>query len=135
MYIHTYGMLACVCMYLSKLYMYGCVWKCDAYVWRLLLKLLLFSFLFSTLFWGEGSESPSLNLELSLTWTNLAIQLVLGIPILSLPSARIAGTCHTCLAFVWVLGIQIVVLMFPWQALYSLSMYPNSLVLPDYGRH
>ena len=99
------------------------------------MKLLLFSFLFSTLFWGEGAESPSLILELSLILTNLAIQLVLGIPILSLPSARIAGTCHSCLAFVWVLGIQIVVLRFSWQAVYSLSMYPNSLVLPDYDRH
>lgn len=96
---------------------------------------MLIVFLFVLYFFGEGAESPSLNLELSLTLTNVAIQLVLGIPILSLPSARIAGTCHTCLAFVWLLGIQIVVLMFSWQALYSLNMYPNSLVLPDYGRH
>lgn len=102
---------------------------------EVIIEVVTVSFLFSTLFWGEGTESPSLILELSLTLTNLAIQLVLGIPILSLPSARIAGTCHSCLAFVWVLGIQIVVLRFSWQAVYSLSMYPNSLVLPDYGRH
>lgn len=89
----------------------------------------------SLLYLGGRGQNPSLNLELSLTLTNLVIQLVLGIPILSLLSARIVGTCHTCLAFVWVLDIQIVVLMFSWQALYSLSMYPNPLVLPDCGRH
>lgn len=91
-------------------------------------------FLF-VLYFGGGGRIPLSEPGAFSDLTNLAIQLVLGTPILSLPSARIAGTCHTCLAFVWVLDIQIVVLMFSWQALYSLSMYPNSLVFPDYGRH
>lgn len=81
-------MLACVYMYLYVKVTH--VWLCMEMCMEVIIEVVIV-FLFVLYFGGRG-QNPSLNLELSLTLTNLAIQLVLGIPILSLLSARIAGT-------------------------------------------